>query len=85
MKELQIEFKGIGEMKPYAFKQIKSSDKGFIYELTNESGKVHYEVFERKINTYFDCISYPTSKAFGIWAWCIQTFDRALKKWQSIE
>jgi hypothetical protein len=55
-----------------SFSQIESSTRAYIYRVTDtETDHVYYEVFERRFNRRFKCISYPTDKAFGKWAWCI--------------
>ena len=78
MKELELNFKGRGEVKNYTFNQIKSTDLGFIYEkISDETNKISYEVFKRKENNHFGCVSYPTSKAFGKWAWEVNDLDKA--------
>jgi hypothetical protein len=46
----------------------------------SENGRIHYEVFKRKENTLYDCISYPTDKAFGKWAFTCMTRDSAFNK-----
>ncbi|MFS4455462.1 hypothetical protein [Maribacter sp. 2304DJ31-5] len=54
------------------YTQIHSSVQAYIYEVTDsETDHIYYEVFEKRYNRRFDCISYPTDKAFGKWAWCI--------------
>jgi hypothetical protein len=79
MKELYKEFEGRGEVSGYMFRQLFESEKAFMYVLTyKETGNIHYEVFERRINQQFDCVSYPKSNSFGIWAWCIKDFNKAL-------
>jgi hypothetical protein len=70
------------------YKQICSSNQGYIYEVADsENDHKYYEVFERRYNRRFNCISYPTDKAFGKWAWCIsrgkdhqKAFREALKR-----
>ena len=55
-----------------AYRQIKKSERAYIYKVTDtETEHIYYEVFERRFNRRFKCISYPTDKAFGKWAWCI--------------
>lgn len=76
MKELQKEFIGRGEVRGFKFKQISETNWGFIYEVTHEGNK-YYEVFKRKENTQYSNVSYPTSKAFGIWAWWTPSLDKA--------
>lgn len=76
MKELQQQFKGRGEVKGYTFTQIRVTDKGFIYS-KELNGSLSYEVFKRKENKRFDCISYPTSNSFGVWALDCKTLERA--------
>jgi hypothetical protein len=76
MKELEINFLGRGQVKGIKFSQIKKTENGYIYEL-NDKGRVYYEVFKRKENVRYSCISYPTNKGFGIWAWTTPYLDRA--------
>lgn len=85
MKDLKKEFIGIGEVRGYKFAQIKANEYAYIYEVVNpEEKKPYYEVFERVENEQFDCVSYPKSKSFGVWAWCTNNYDKALKKFNEI-
>jgi len=79
MKELKEYFVGIGQVRGSIFNQIKSTKHAYLYEV-KENDAIHYEVFKRKENTLYDCISYPTDKAFGIWAWTCMTLERAEDK-----
>lgn len=76
MKELQESFIGRGQVKGFIFTQTNKSEKGFIYKVDTGSS-VHYEVFKRKINNRFNCVSYPSDNAFGMWAWSCSTLERA--------
>ena len=82
MKDLQDRFDGRGQTKGFRFSQIRKTDKGFIY-LVDTGDTKYYEVFKRKENTMYNCVSYPTDKAFGIWAWTIKDYDSALEKLNS--
>ena len=84
MKELKSYFVGIGQVKGYVFNQIKSTKYAYLYEVS-ENNVIHYEVFKRLENTMYDCVSYPTDKAFGIWAWTCGTLERAEDKFNEIE
>ena len=83
MKPLQKQFHGKGEVKGYLFTQIKQTDKAFIYEVSHDDRK-HYEIFKKKINRRFACVSYPTAKAFGIWAFTYMTLEKAEKKFNEL-
>lgn len=83
MKELKEYFSGRGQVKGYVFSQIKKTEHGYIYEVRGD-GTRHYEVFERRINLMYDCISYPRDKSFGIWAWTCMTLERAEEKLSEI-
>jgi hypothetical protein len=83
IKPLQIYFKGRGEVKGYLFTLLGMTDKAFLYEVSRGDGK-HYEVFIKKINRRFACVSYPTSKSFGIWAWTFEDIKSAIKKFNEI-
>lgn len=76
MKELQLEFIGRGQVKGFIFTQLNKSEKAYIYKVDTGSS-THYEVFKRKVNKQFNCISYPSDKAFGYWAWSCSTLQRA--------
>lgn len=81
MKELEKEFIGKGEVKDFRFKQIFANKYAYMYQVKHpDVHEVYYEVFERKINEQFGCVSLPKSKSFGIWAWCITDYDRAKEK-----
>jgi len=81
MKPLEITFIGKGEVKGFIFTQIKKSEKAYIYKVETEVSK-HYEVFKHKENTQFNCISYPSSKGFGVWAWAFLDFQKALDRFE---
>lgn len=76
MKELERIFIGRGEVRGVEFRQIEANDKGYLYEVVN-GDRIYYEVFRRKENTQFNCVSYPSAKAFGNWAWTTASLDRA--------
>lgn len=78
MRELPMEFVGVGEVRGFRFRQIARTDVGYVYEVVMpESGLRHYEVFRRMENERFGCVSYPKSKSFGAWAWTCDTLGRA--------
>jgi len=81
MKQLEINFIGKGEVKGFIFTQIKKSEKAYIYEV-NSNGFLHYEVFKHKENTQFNCISYPKSASFGLWAWSYSNIEKATLKFE---
>ena len=101
MIELQQEFAGTGEVKDFIFKQIKKNEHAFLYEVKvpsddDDSVKMHYEVFERKVSKDNDTIMggvqvhfdgkevYPKANSFGIWAWACTDYDKALRKFNEI-
>ena len=83
MRPLKTQFEGRGEVKGYLFTQISQTDKAFIYEVSSDDRK-HYEVFKKVINSRFACVSYPTSKGFGIWAWTYMSLDKAEAKFDEL-
>jgi hypothetical protein len=83
MKQLKVQFHGRGEVKGYLFTQISKTDKAFLYEVSSGDSK-HYEVFKKKINHRFACVSYPTSKSFGLWAWTYMSLRSAIKKFDEL-
>lgn len=85
MKQLAKQFEGRGQMKGYLFVQNFVNEHAFLYELVcRETGRSHYEIFRRKENRQFDCISYPTEKAFGVWAWTTHSPSKALQIFKNI-
>lgn len=83
MKELKEYFTGIGQVKGYIFNQLNKTDYAYLYEV-KENNRTHYEVFLRKENTLYDCVSYPTEKAFGKWAWTCMDYKSAYDKMTEI-
>lgn len=67
MKELPKTFIGKGQVKGFTFTQIKKTDNAYLYLVDTGNGK-HYEIFERRENNRFNCVSYPGNKSFGVWA-----------------
>lgn len=76
MRELKTDFIGKGEVKGFEFTQLKKTEKGYIYAV-NTGNNVHFEVFKHKCNKRFECVSYPKTRAFGVWAWTVGTFEDA--------
>lgn len=88
MKELEKEFIGTGSVKGFVFKQIKFNGNVYLYEV-NTSSSIHYEVFERKESkggtsviggvevTFEPKVLYPSDNAFGVWAYCCNTIEKA--------
>lgn len=85
IKELSIEFEGIGEVRGYHFLQISKSDHGYIYQRTRVGQPTTYEVFKRTVNERFGTVSYPGSPSFGLWAWNTHSLDRAKEILNSFE
>lgn len=84
MKQLEKEFTGRGQVKDFEFKQMIETNLGFIYEVNTGVSK-YYEVFKRKENTLYNCISYPSNKAFGIWAWTCFDLGKAAARLESFK
>lgn len=84
-RRLKRQFEGKGEVKGFRFTQIARNDFAVIYEKVYKNHiKTTYEVFEIKVNSRFNIESYPTSKAFGIWAFDVPTMQMAVEKFQEI-
>jgi hypothetical protein len=84
IKQIPGLFSGKREVKGYEFALICKTVRGFCYEVRLNGTITHYEVFRLKINYRWSCISYPTSKAFGIWAWTHKCLEDALRKLNSL-
>jgi len=83
MRDLQKQNRGRGEVKGYQFTQIRQTEMAYLYEVSFGDRK-HYEVFKKVINRRYACVSYPTSKAFGIWAWTYMTLEKAERKFDKL-
>ena len=84
IKQIPKQFSGIGEVGPYEFFLHCKTDRGFCYEVRLNNIVSHYEVFRFKVNKRFACISYPSSRGFGIWAWTFFDQNKALSKLNSL-
>ena len=86
LRELPVEFVGTGEVRGFQFRQVSRTMFGYIYEVRvpGKSG-CHYEVFRRMENARFGCVSYPTSKSFGAWAWCCDSLAKARERLKGFE
>tara|TARA_R110000764_G_scaffold55229_1_gene120618 strand:- start:70 stop:321 length:252 start_codon:yes stop_codon:yes gene_type:complete len=83
MKQLQKEFIGKGQVKGFKFTQIKQNENGYIYEV-KANGLIHYEVFKHVENTRYECVSYPSNKAFGLWAKTYKQLDSAINHFNTL-
>lgn len=87
IKELEEKFTGKGQVKGFLFTQVKKTEFGYIYKVL-DGGNLRYEVFKRKINSRFSCISYPSNNSFGIWAFttiCILKANTILESFDKFE
>lgn len=83
MKELPKNIIGKGVVKGFIFTQHSQSNKAYLYKV--ETGcSIYYEVFKKvnRVNSKYDC--FPTSKAFGIWAWTYPTIEKAIAKFNKL-
>ena len=85
VRELERNIKGRGEVNGHSFTQIRKGFRAYLYRVDTEEGLTFYEVFKRRENKTFSCISYPTSKAFGVWAWTTRDIERAQQRFEDIE
>lgn len=84
IKELREQFTGIGQVRGFEFTQVERSPYAYIYEV-NTGVSIYYEVFKRKENTRYNCISYPSDKSFGMWAWTFHNKKDAESKMDLID
>lgn len=87
METLEKEFIGRGEVRGFKFTQVQNNTTSYAYKVTTPSGKVHYEVFRKKVFTGFgsEKETYPTAKAFGVSAWWCSTPEQIQKLVHRIE
>ncbi|WP_405608372.1 hypothetical protein [Polaribacter sp. Asnod1-A03] len=79
MEELEKNIIGKGEVKGFLFTQIQQSDKAYLYAVNS-----YYEVFKKKQKTNSKKHCFPTSKAFGVWAWTYPTYEKAMEKFNHL-
>jgi len=83
--KLNKPFKGKGEVRGYTFTIIEERSNSYLCRVnSDDTGAIYYEVFEKIINRRWGGVSYPTSKAFGRWAWTIMDLDKAKEKLNEI-
>jgi len=80
MKELEIELTKNG----FDYRQILKNDKAYIYSQSLNGKIIAYEVFEHKVNEYYNCVSFPGNGAFGVWAWTYHNLENAKSKFNQI-
>lgn len=83
IKKLPQRFEQQGEL----FEQVFENDKFYIYKRLH-AGVDYFEVFEKRQTRCIDFKtkqptgefkeSYPKNEAFGKWAWCCKSYERAL-------
>lgn len=83
LKNLPLTFIGRGEVRGFQFTQIKCSNSAYLYEVRG-NGREYYEIFERRINSQYGNVSYPSAKAFGVWAWTTSSFEKAQEYFEQI-
>lgn len=79
MKNLDKIIVGKGEVKDFIFTQHNQSNRAYIYKV-DTGCSIYYEVFKKtyRVNSKRHC--FPTSKAFGKWAWTFTTLEKAIEK-----
>lgn len=84
IKELRSSFEGAGEVRGFMFDKVLDNGRVYVYAVTRDSGVVHYEVFERRVNDRFGVVSYPKSNAFGDWAYTCRRFCDAMRRYEEL-
>lgn len=75
--------KGFAHQVMYKYKE---GNKSYIYaQLAADGRKLGFHVFKKKVNTMYNCESYPGSEAFGVWAWQYADLAIAVDKFKQLE
>jgi hypothetical protein len=61
----------------FVYTKVYEDDNNYIYSQQRNGNLIGYEVFRKKVNTMFNCESFPRNESFGLWAWSTRTLDRA--------
>lgn len=65
---------------------LHENEEGYLFQQENIEGDLlGYHVFLRKVNTLYDCESYPGAEAFGKWAWQFTDLDKAKEKFDNLK
>ena len=97
--ELPVEFAGTGQHLGWTFTRVSRTDYGCVYSRASKDvSHPYFEVFRRKtarasirefpngrVKEYPDREIYPGDSAFGNWAWCCCTLERATEILASFE
>ena len=97
--ELPDEFDGRAQQSGWKFRKIRQTDYGYVYEKSSDDvSHTYYEVFSRKTRPQQErtfpngtnkvwpaSVVYPGDNAFGDWAWCCGSLDRALEILESLK
>ena len=78
IKDLRTDFVGVGQVRGFKFTQLAKTKSAYLY-LVDTGDRIYYEVFRKRINRRFACVSYPTDRAFGIWAWTTPSKERSFE------
>ena len=81
-KPLPDQFIGRGEVRGYRFTKLGSPNGTFIYEVSN-NGVTYYEGFFKRVNSRYGNVTYPSSKAFGKWAWWSKDYQELVDRLKS--
>lgn len=64
----------------FDYYQEIANENGYVYRQMDGEKLVSFEVFKKKENTQFNCISFPGNEAFGTWAWTYRNLEDAKKR-----
>lgn len=83
MKNLEKIILGKGEVKGFLFNRHNQSNRAYLYKV-DTGCSIYYEVFKKlhRVNSKRDC--FPSSKAFGVWAWMFPTIEKAIEKFNEL-
>ena len=85
LNELPINFLGRGEVRGFKFTQLFKNDCGYLYQVEQSEGLIHFEVIKRVENQRFNRVSYPGSKSWGIAGWTFKTLDEAMTRFNQLK
>lgn len=97
--EPPVEFDGKGQHGGWKFRRVAATEHGYVYERSSpDVCSKYYEVFRRvvrkartvtfpsgSVKDYPKMVVYPGDSAFGEWAWCCGTLERAMEILASFE
>lgn len=78
-----LPFFGRGEVRGFSFTPLEEHENAIIWQV-QDGNFTYYEVWLKRWNPRFNCLSKPGSKSFGHTAWTYTDLQKAKDKYSSL-